>query len=304
LDELEGEVNRLRGALAQTQKNQEEAEEELYHAKAQKQVLEMQLAVNVASPSPSPTAEPSSTIGVNGEDQGVNGNGGSVGGQRPSLESIFVQRASAYEREIGELKRALQQAEEASRSSRLLDWHSDNGGASIDPDAMQRFYSGVEEDKRRLEQLRSQLVTEDSEGQAVDTPRTRMDKEERAEEAQLRTLTRKYLEDEDEDDVDHANEPAGEPSEPDIGASEPGVDSRLIRADLVELSRNIAAKEDLIGQLRLSQEKYSVRFDADVIGRDNSTNARTQTLLPLLDDAGLLRRSASANGGDSRRERG
>jgi hypothetical protein len=34
---------------------------------------------------------------------------------------------------------------------------------------------------------------------------------------------------------------------------------RNMQADLIELSRGIAAKEDLIDQLKLSQEKYAVR---------------------------------------------
>ena len=36
---------------------------------------------------------------------------------------------------------------------------------------------------------------------------------------------------------------------------------RKVQADLAELSRSIAAKENLIDQLKLSQEKYAVRID-------------------------------------------
>lgn len=286
LQDLEDEVNHLRGALARTQKNQEEAEQELYHAKAQKQVLEMQLAVNVESlEAAQRSSVSSSSVGDDGEGpKGIASDDSrdSKWDQQSSMDSLFVQRASEYEREIGELKRALSKAEDANRASRLVDWKSGNRDASSDPGVLQRFYEGVEEDKRRLEELRCQLRADQLEGQAVDTPRTRMDKEERAEEAQLQNLTRKYLQDhDDEDGEQYIDEPQGDTGEPDVAASDTTIDTRLIRADLVELSRNIAAKEDLIGQLRLSQEKYSVRFSTDVTVHSSPTNLLL-TPLPFL----------------------
>jgi Kinesin motor domain len=230
------EVSKLRAALQESQQNQDAAERELYNVKAQKQVLELRIASSGSTPalSSDSTAPPDNA--------------------HTSFDENVVQKVMEYEQEIGQLKQALRQAEQRNLTA-LADWNADDGDQQAS--AMQRFYAGVEEDRRKLERLRTEIGVDagDAEQLSLDTPRTRLEKEDNAEEAQLQGLTRKYLSEDDEDDETQPRDH----SEPDVAAGETPLDSSHIRADLVELSRNIAAKEDLIGQLRLSQEKYAVR---------------------------------------------
>lgn len=243
--DLELELNRTRQALADSQRHHDAAEQELYHLKAQKRVTD---ALTAMPPRSNDLINSSSSA---------------------ALQVPLAAVATDYEREIGQLKRALEEAEAKHRARR--EWSGGGTDDDGDEQAIQRLHAAVDEDRRRLAQLRDDLgETNDSAAggagldaaatPTLDTPR-RMEREEKAEEAQLRTLTKKYLEDDDDEEAllrssaresverDTANEQADDAAT---------VDTRHLRADLVELSRNIAAKEDLIGQLRLSREKYAV----------------------------------------------
>jgi hypothetical protein len=212
LHDLEHELSRVREELRESQQHHDSAEQELYAAKAEREVLRLQV------------------------------------GSDNTIDASFVQRAVEYETEIGQLKIALQKAEQKSRARLAWDDH--------DEDAIQRLNQNVEEDRRKLARLRSELGETDT-NPPLDTP-SRMDREEKAEEAQIKELTEKYIEEDDESHISACASPAQANDENDLPVNEATVDTRVIRSDLIELSRNIAAKEDLIGQLRLSQEKYAV----------------------------------------------
>jgi hypothetical protein len=94
-----------------------------------------------------------------------------------------------------------------------------------------------------------------------------VDSEERAEEEQLTALTLKYSGIDDEEEVMLVNKarspsPENPADDSDVGKSdeEKLAEQRRaqIEADLLEISRIIESKEELISQLQCSQAKYSV----------------------------------------------
>lgn len=234
--EVQNELNRTRDRLRESQSNHDAAEEELYVAKAEKELYQLQLSV------------------LSSKD----------GGAPPSLDeaiAAFKDRAVQYEEEIGKLKVAFRDAQ--AKASRM-DWLKGEASEEV---AIALAKEALELDRKRLASLQAasprkgdlnSMQAEGSEG----TPLNDGDQVEQNEFAKLNTLTKKYLGEDHDSDGDGDGD---DEHEPDQDASESSAlegRHRHIQADLVELTRSIAAKEDLIDQLRLSQEKYAVRFAA------------------------------------------
>ena len=120
-------------------------------------------------------------------------------------------------------------------------------GAGIDPS---NFVS-------RKDSLADQRRLEADQEFAREQQRKRLEAEARAEEEHVTALTMKYSHMEDEDEI---LDITGTPRASAAGQSErtPQHRAAQIEADLLEISRVIESKEELISQLQCSQAKYSV----------------------------------------------
>jgi len=250
LRETELELSRTRDMLQEARSNHDAAEKELYTAKAENQLFQLQMSVRSASNSDlcstHESANPATRV----------------------PQDAFLERITHYESEIGKLKQSLRAAEAKSRQGNWLD-----GGLHED-DSIEQAKRALEKDRERLMRIQSSL---DGNGEAqhigelqsieeasgivrVESSQS-LDQQDKAEEAQLSVLTKKYLG--DADDYDEQEQLDSESVNRHADDESPTVERRQrhLQADLVELARNIAAKEDLIDQLQLSQEKYSSMRD-------------------------------------------
>jgi hypothetical protein len=203
----------------------------------------------------------------------------------------FLAKATDYEKEIGKLRDALRTAEAKADRMALI-----QGELAMDDDhadfSVEKAKKALDEDKKRLSSLRSTMLLDESdldlsavndgldESQALDQG-GQLDTEAQVEEAEINALTDKYLdqggyvEDDDPDSTAPVNKSEAVPSLP-------GRQKGNIQADLIELSRGIAAKEDLIDQLKLSQEKYAVRLASGVRSIYSFSNMPKNILTPYL----------------------
>ena len=181
--------------------------------------------------------------------------GESLDVQNPMSMDRTVQKMVEYEREIGELKKAL--AAERSQRAMIQDEQS----------WVDQVQHSLQEDRTRLEHLQRQNASEDGDDDE-ESALVRIEAEADAEQATLTSWTKKYTGDLDVNDGDvDDDESVG--SNPDLTSSTPstGVPSRHhdIQQDLMELARSIAAKEELIGQLKTSQERYEVSCPNEIL---------------------------------------
>ena len=149
-----------------------------------------------------------------------------------TIEHVFLERAKTYEQEIGRLREALTRAERKLATKREY--------------SAGDFQRALDEDRRKIDLIKGISTEAQFEAEQLDK------------EKETASLTRKYLRE------------AGHEESGNMGGNENG-DERLsddikrdiqerenLQADLFDLTRSIEAKEDLIDQLKLSQEKYSV----------------------------------------------
>lgn len=216
------------------------------------------------------------------KDENVNEENGAV-----TFDQAFLQRAKEYEAEIGRLKVALRDAEAKTKAF----WETN------EDQAIARAKETLKEDRRKLETLAAREPATSNGDRTGETPANVIEGEEHSEEAELNLLTKKFLgNDHDSDDEEGGDEHVEAPKEEG--------ESSLLRADLVELSRSIAAKEDLIDQLQLSQEKYSVRcFTGCVCHFLSATYVHANSLdCNIVAHERLLRRTATTDGSDPERK--
>jgi hypothetical protein len=289
LRQTEIELSRTRDLLGQSQRNHDAAEEQLYVVKAEKQLYQLQMAVTTDDNSSRPS------IGVS--------------------DKAFLAKVTDYEKEIGKLRDALQTAEtKADRMALIQKELMLDGDDQTSHFSVERAKKQLDQDKKRLSSLRNTMFLDESdpdlsagnddqdESRAISQD-FRLDAEAKAEEAELNALTNKYLDQgghvEDDDDPD-STAPSVE-SKSEAVLSSPGKRQWNMQTDLVELSRGIAAKEDLIDQLKLSQEKYAVRF-VSCVRRIYSFMFMPNVLTPslflkkFLEYERLLRGQTQANG--------
>lgn len=218
LHEAQHQLDQSQRELRQVRRYHEESEEQLYVTKAAKEMVDLQLSVATQ--------------------------GGTVA-EPDHLGKAFTAKAAEYERKIGELQKQLQQAKTDALSA--LDTVDD---IPLDQDFLKKAQAGLERDRARLSTLRATTGHDELESLfATDTPATPLssttiDKEEEIEREELDRLTSRYLEESISLNT----------KETDSSTSK---EQSVLQADLIELSRSIAAKEDLIDQLKLSQEKYA-----------------------------------------------
>jgi hypothetical protein len=278
--ELEMEVTRLREKLRQSQTNHDEAEEQLYAAKAQKQLYELQLSVS-------------------SEDGGISNS---------QANSFFLQKATAYEKEIGRLRQSLRDAD--AKSNSRMNWANQSSNIS---DAE----SNLNSDRQRLNMLQKR-VDQDSNSNLASTSHSGL-LEMDADEEEVHQLTQKYLahsghvddeedvdDGEDEEDVSHYDEEDGE-NRSSSSTNVDDLDSKKkqdLQVNLIELSRSIAAKEDLIDQLKFSEEKFAVREIWCANGQYLSNPDPSHDAFLFTEHAGVLRRESEADGRSAEGERG
>ena len=173
------------------------------------------------------------------------------------LNTAFLERTVAYEKEISSLKQSVRKAtipyelgiassEYSPRATRSeMNADTPSRGKSID--------SAFESPE--FAKLHSRVLQSISHSDQLEA-------EEQAETAEIAKITEKFLD--DDEPVVEAEEmktDALQIVELDHEAIEGSLrQTQQMEAHLLEISRSIEAKEDLINQLQLSQEKYSVSF--------------------------------------------
>ena len=169
-----------------------------------------------------------------------------------------MQKMVEYEREIGELKKAL--AVERSQRAMMQDEQS----------WMDQVQHSLQEDRSRLERLQENAAETMQNGDDDDeeSALVRIQAEEDAEQAAVKSWTKKYAKDvEGNDGEENDDDSAVSPTQQD--ASSPAMPSsprhRDIHHDLMDLAKSIAAKEELIGQLKTSQERYEVSLAVPIM---------------------------------------
>ena len=185
------------------------------------------------------------------------------------IDDVFVKRTADYEREIGRLKDELRVVR--ARLDDNKESFEGSLGLSIAKANME-----MQAEKERLAKLQKELLSSNPQSSPF-RPKSPEDKvtpgplspnggdvdtEAKAEEEHLTALTLKYSHMEDEDEVmivDQQNTPRVS-TNPDAVANGKESEQRRaeIEADLLEISRVIESKEELISQLQCSQAKYSV----------------------------------------------
>lgn len=196
--------------------------------------------------------------------------------------AIFLEKSCAYEREIASLKESLRIAQ--------LDVVATTDAGSADIDVIEKASKVLDEEKAQLSSLQKALsqsavnspssTSGDYDGDtAPDSPEMnalrakvlgsislsdQLDAEEAASQADLLALTKKYsqeaLSDDDDDAQIHVSDDVGAQHEHDAVDTD---DSSVRRrrqweAHMLELSKSIDTKQELIEQLQMSQQKYAV----------------------------------------------
>jgi hypothetical protein len=183
-EQVEIELNRTQDLLRQSQRNHDAAEQELHCVSAAKELSDFQLSLLM-------------TKNENGHNQSTV--------DLDTLQKAFLGRAKRYEAEMGQLRRALQEAE--SKVTRLVESgptmeEEEDGDESAEMVNAQR---GLREDRDRLLSIRTALSRTDPVNMGNSTERTAIamppsvelteddiEAEEQAKQASLETLTNKY----------------------------------------------------------------------------------------------------------------
>jgi hypothetical protein len=176
-------------------------------------------------------------------------------GETPDMDmdAAFLERATAYEKEIASLKESLRKVSGAAITQEV---RSPEKSSRLRPKTPPYDSS----DEATLESpefvlLRSKVLQSISHSDQLEA-------EEQAESTEIATITGKYLELDLDDDEQCRTVPEKKELENDelvhdwTGGSLR--QTQMIEAHLFEISRSIEAKKDLINQLQLSQEKYAV----------------------------------------------
>lgn len=262
LQEMEIELCKTKDLLRESRSYHDSAEEQLYVVRAQKELADLQLSV---------LKDTSNTRGFNSRND--------------SLQDAFLAKITSYETDIGKLKNELQESKSKLQKmkwalNKNVTWADDEDQVQLINDATQQ----VNDERRQLFELQANLHGQEANQHEVTDkvnhrePLDRIDEQQLQDEADLQNLTKKYLHDSAQDDYDDVpDEIETEDRNPmftpdhklqksllEIGINKsastrpsPTQRERKVQADLAELSRSIEAKESLIEQLKLSQEKYA-----------------------------------------------
>lgn len=171
------------------------------------------------------------------------------------MDKALLERTTAYEKEIASLKEALRKASIPVELGIAPSSSSESPRASkgekepISPTQHKFMDSAIESPE--FVRLHSSVLQSISHSDQLEA-------EEQAECAEIATITSKYLD--DDEPTGDAQESQGISVQQDLSNDE--IEGSLrqtqkMEAHLLEISRSIDAKEELINQLQLSQEKYS-----------------------------------------------
>lgn len=213
----------LKNELRRTRKHQEEAEEQLYAAKAEKELYQLQLSV-------------------------VNENELSHSAGTSPTEHVFLEKAKDYEREIGHLRQSLHDA------NAKLNYMRESPEV---PFSIEKAQRQAEEERQRLNIIAEKLKIDQ-----IPQKATALRDEDFSGSDYLSPASKKFVADIDDDEPE--NDGGNHNSDAFLSLeSEHVVENDVnseedIRANLIDLSRGIAAKEELIDQLKFSEEKYAV----------------------------------------------
>ncbi len=173
------------------------------------------------------------------------------------LNTAFLERTVAYEKEISSLKEAVRKATipyelgiaprcsegspRALRREMNADTPSESTDSAFDSPEFSKLHSRVLQSLSHSDQLEA---------------------EEQAETAEIAKITNKFLDDDEPMiDTEERENQSFQIEELDHEAIDGSLrQTQQMEAHLLEISRGIEAKEDLINQLQLSQEKYAVSF--------------------------------------------
>lgn len=227
----DNEILSLKNELRRTRKHQEEAEEQLYAAKAEKELYQLQLTVVDETTS--------------------------LDRENSPLAQLFLDKANGYEKEIGQLRQSLREA------NAKLNYMRE---APEVPFSVEKAQRQAEEERRRLNIISEKFSME----QTPQYPGPLRD-EDLGDSDYLSPASKQFfaeIDDEVERDGNdnHQNDSFfGDESESDRPTEGNEISEEDIRANLIDLSRGIAAKEELIDQLKFSEEKYAVSQRTDVV---------------------------------------
>jgi hypothetical protein len=229
VEAIERELAKVRSQLRETRENHERAETELYVSKAQTKLFELQVSV----------------LSQNDRDNDR---------IKMSLEQALVAQVAEYEKEIGKLRGELQRTEK--QLKRVMSIQSDDLSDLI----IEKAKQGVGQDREILRTI--QRLHADNPD--TDEPAREFDLSESNEHDELTAITNKYLMQGGSDDILGESSSKMDSRDQEIDEIDGGNTSsnkrrrHALQTDLMELSKSIAVKEELIDQLKLSQEKYAV----------------------------------------------
>lgn len=183
------------------------------------------------------------------------------------VHQVFLERSAAYEKEIASLKEAVRKASipvelefgdvSSPRAQRDKLLPAASALSPTPPETATASDTNTLESPE-LSRLHCQVLQSLSHSDQLEA-------EEHAETAEITTITSKYLDgdvDDDDDDLSsgvQVNQNLSVEGELGGNAIEGSLrQTQQMEAHLLEISRSIEAKEDLINQLQLSQEKYAV----------------------------------------------
>ena len=200
------------------------------------------------------------------------------------IHAIFLERAAAYEKEIASLKDSVRKASIAHELGTVEGSVSPSQEPEENLSAVAKAHQTLTKDKVQFSIIKEELSSPRSPSgnntdiDALESPdfvrlrskvlesishADQLEAEEEAETTEITTITSKYLAN-SLDDEEHCNDVDPEEKvalerELDQSAIEGSLrHQQQMEAHLLEISRSIEAKEDLINQLQVSQEKYAV----------------------------------------------
>lgn len=182
-------------------------------------------------------------------------------GESPTVDmnAAFLERTVAYEKEISSLKEAIRKTTVKFELGMAPSSSDESPKASRNERDPQTTSKGNQSNRDfespEFARLHSRVLLSMSHSDQLEA-------EEQAETVEIANITSKYLDDDEPEDGSKENTSGSlQIAELDHAVIDGSLrQTQKMEAHLLEISRSIEAKEDLINQLQLSQEKYAVSF--------------------------------------------
>ena len=238
LEVSKAEISILKQTIKELQSELASKAEELFAAKAEVQYYRLRM-----NPTEMDDKEKNGDLETDSDDKGA-------------PKSVFVNQVTQYEREIAQLKTELREAKANATSTIDVDDENDTqttcSNASEERESTpekKSFYSprSLKASKKQRQEQRAAAA---------------LDRESKEEQKEIERIAKKYIKlgNTNIDDEDEDNSLAYD-SDTETEAEELFLNRQAhLDAHVMELTKGISAKEELIDQLRQSQTKYDVRF--------------------------------------------